>query len=308
MAPKTGKAATKTKEGKDLLWVREQLEKISAQLSAGPPWLSEPHSWHQEQLRELQARLEEGGLQSLSSELREGVEFYLSQFEDGQSVSEEEFYLDQELYCELQPKAPEPEQPYSRASASEAELKLCEELKSWVDTTPHGLSKLQKLLEKHSHCAEVQEVGLTRLGGLLAEVKAGGSAVPSGSGFSPGSVCPVVLEAMTRFPRDAGVQRVACSVLRGIVVTDGGCTVVADAGGAARAVDAMKAHLVDPEVCRMGAAVLYAMVQKTDPASPERLMMRTTKAHQVLAEALQYHPTDRALDRACRVTMPELKG
>ncbi|CAE7215724.1 Tgs1 [Symbiodinium sp. CCMP2592] len=377
MAPKKGKAATKTKEGKDLAWVQKQLEKISAQLSAGPPWLSEPHSWHQEQLRELQTRLEEGGLESLPSELREGVEFYLSQFEDGQSVSEEEFYLDQELYCELQPKAPEPEQPYSRASASEAELKVCEELKSWTDTTPHGLSKLQKLLEKHSHCAEVQEVGLTRLGGLLAEVKAGGSAVPSGSGFSPASVCPVVLEAgqpvrkllqagvwllsscfgiaagkaMTRFPRDAGVQRVACSVLRGllrpeqtkliadafpdlasmagIVVTDGGCTVVADAGGAARAVDAMKAHLVDPEVCRMGAAVLYAaglsgdsflalgqcrlrdieaMVQKTDPASPERLMMRTTKAHQVLAEALQYHPTDRALDRACRVTMPELKG
>ena len=26
------------------------------------------------------------------------------------------------------------------------------------------------------------------------------------------------------------------------------------------------------------------------------------------AKALQYHPTDRALDRACRVTMPELKG
>ena len=46
--------------------------------------------------------------------------------------------------------------------------------------------------------------------------------------------------------------------MAGIVVTNGGCTVVADAGGAARAVDAMKAHLVDPEVCRMGAAVLYA--------------------------------------------------
>ena len=41
-------------------------------------------------------------------------------------------------------------------------------------------------------------------------------------------------------------------------MADGGCTVVADAGGAARAVDAMKAHLADPEVCRMGAAVLYA--------------------------------------------------
>eukprot|EP00913_Durusdinium_trenchii_P029759 g27888.t1 len=77
---------------------------------------------------------------------------------------------------------------------------------------------------------------------------------------------------------------------------------------AAKAVEAMKAHLVDVEVCKMGAAVLYAMVQKTDPASPERLMMRTTKAHQVLVEALQHHPTDRVLDRACRVTMPELKG
>ena len=28
-----------------------------------------------------------------------------------------------------------------------------------------------------------------------SQVKAGGSAVPSGSGFSPASVCPVVLEA-----------------------------------------------------------------------------------------------------------------
>ena len=36
-------------------------------------------------------------------------------------------------------------------------------------------------------------------------------------------------------------------------------------------------------------------MQKTDAASPERLMMRTTKAHQVLAEALQQN---RALLRA----------
>ena len=43
----------------------------------------------------------------------------------------------------------------------------------------------------------------------------------------------------------------------GIVVTDGGCSVVADAQGAARAVEAMKTHLVDVEVCKMGAAVLY---------------------------------------------------
>ena len=45
----------------------------------------------------------------------------------------------------------------------------------------------------------------------------------------------------------------------GIVVTDGGCSVVADAQGAARAVEAMKTHLVDVEVCKMGAAVLYVL-------------------------------------------------
>lgn len=43
----------------------------------------------------------------------------------------------------------------------------------------------------------------------------------------------------------------------GIVVTDGGCSIVADAQGAARAVEAMKTHLADVEVCKMGAAVLY---------------------------------------------------
>lgn len=41
------------------------------------------------------------------------------------------------------------------------------------------------------------------------------------------------------------------------MVTDGGCSIVADAQGAARAVEAMKTHLVDVEVCKMGAAVLY---------------------------------------------------
>ena len=83
----------------DLSWARKQLDKVAAQRLAGPAWLSEPHSWHQEppamlhsadarivcsqeQLQDLLLRLEEGSL-SLSTELREGVEFYLSQHLSG---------------------------------------------------------------------------------------------------------------------------------------------------------------------------------------------------------------------------------
>jgi len=43
----------------------------------------------------------------------------------------------------------------------------------------------------------------------------------------------------------------------------------------------------NPSLNNFHRGLLEAMVQKTDPASPERLMMRTTKAHQVLAEVLR---------------------
>eukprot|EP00434_Breviolum_minutum_P012296 symbB.v1.2.010837.t2/scaffold683.1/size173061/10 len=521
----------------------------------------------QDQLATLQGLLQDGKV-TVPLEVKEGLEFYISQFEDGQSVSEEEFYIDKELYTQLlAPPEEIVEAPYIRREASAEEMQVVQQLKDWTEVTPQGLLKVKKILEANDSCAEIQEAGITRLGGLLADAKGSGSSVPSGCGLSPVALCPVVMEAMNRFRRDAKVQRefansleqmhqlqevikflapqarqleaahqrsteleqllrtaqaqavqkleelelkhietngqllqleqqtnaekkiskeapekplkdleklerlLKDAILHGaklgrskkdleeqlaqqkveqgrlqrrvmqltqeaaehqqqrgkykhrmermeskiirqhdrledleadledaemradrveerlaeylrqctsggvdavlekhlqhvahagrqlqskveeqeeiievlrqllqnhkdfirtelgtelelpaemegplaelstcIVVTDGGCSIVADAQGAARAVEAMKTHLVDVEVCKMGAAVLYAMVQKTDPASPERLMMRTTKAHQVLAEALQYHPTDRALDRACRVTMPELKG
>ncbi|CAJ1402559.1 unnamed protein product [Effrenium voratum] len=311
MAPKkSGKAKAKPKaenENKEIQWLESTLEKLALQQQKGPEWLKEPHEWHKEQLEELRSRLE-GGLKS-PSELREGLDFYLSQFEDGQAVGEDEFYIDKELYAELlAPVVEEKLAPYLRRPATEEEQATVAKLKTWSEVTPHGITKVQKVMQANADCAEVQEAGITRLGGLLAEAKAGGTAVPSAAaGLAPGAMCPVVLEGMDRFPRDPGVQRAACSVLRGIVVTDGGCTVVADAGAVQRVVAAMKAHLADVDVCKFGAAMLYAMVQKTGASSPERLTMQATKAYQTLAEVLLYHPTDRALDRAVRVTMPELK-
>eukprot|EP00913_Durusdinium_trenchii_P027534 g25824.t1 len=111
---------------------------------------------------------------------------------------------DPELYTEL--LAPAPEEvpvPYERPRATEEELETVQRLKDWSDTTPQGLAKVKKLLEANATSAE--EAGITRLGGLLAEAKGTGSALPSSCGLTPSAMCPVVMEAMSRFLRDAKV-------------------------------------------------------------------------------------------------------
>ena len=42
----------------------------------------------------------------------------------------------------------------------------------------------------------LQEAGITRLGGLLAEAEGTGSALPSSCGLTPSAMCPVVMEAV----------------------------------------------------------------------------------------------------------------
>ncbi|CAK9073126.1 unnamed protein product [Durusdinium trenchii] len=104
---------------------------------------------------------------------------------------------DPELYTEL--LAPAPEEvpvPYERPRATEEELETVQRLKDWSDTTPQGLAKVKKLLEANATSAEVQEAGITRLGGLLAEAKGTGSALPSSCGLTPSAMCPVVMEAV----------------------------------------------------------------------------------------------------------------
>ncbi|CAE8586754.1 unnamed protein product, partial [Polarella glacialis] len=310
-APKA-KAAVAQKAAKaspQLRWLASQLGELEAQRDSGPPWLIDPHGWHIAQLQELQRHLESGTLTDLPQELREGVEFYASQFAGGQSASEGEFYDDREMYQEvlksLRAEAAS-EGPYQRAASSEEALSAVALLQAWSETTPQGIGKLQKLLTAHEASAEVQEVGITRLGGLLAELK-GEKPGASTQGLAAALLFPIVVAGMARFPRDAGVQRVGCSVMRGLVVADGGLSVVADNHGAALAVKAMRAHIEDVDVCKMGAAVFYAMIQRTEPSSPERMAVRSAEAGPVLSEALRYHPTETFLDRAVRVTLPELR-
>lgn len=296
-------------ESKETRWVAKQLELLREQRDNGPPWLREHHGWHEEQLEALTAALGDGSVAAVPGEVREGVVFYLSQFADG--TPEDAFYSDPELYAEVsKPKVEAKDlQPYVRAASLPEAVAAAEGLRAWADATRPGINKLQALLVEHAASAEVQQAGLTRLGALLAEARGIGDTPPppAPAGLAPAALVPLLAKAIGRFPRDAGVQRAGCSAMRGVVVAEGGCTVVADAGGPGLVVGAMKAHIMDLEVCKAGAAVLYAMIQKTEPSSIERHSIRSTDAHQVLAQALQTHPTDRALDRAVRVTMPELK-
>merc|ERR1719310_2219004 len=91
------------------------------------------------------------------------------------------------------------------------------------------------------------------------------------AGLLPKALTPIAIAAMKTFPRDAALQRVGCACLRGITVMDKGVVVVAEAGCPALVVETMRAHMESMEVCKMGASFFYAMVQKTDATSIERM-------------------------------------
>lgn len=292
MAPKRATAtakssiASKTEASKDVRWVHTQLGVLAMQKEAGPAWLDEHHTWHEEQLEQLLTCLSSGIVETVPQDVRDGLSFYLSQNEDGQEVDEDEFYIDRELYCEVfaaRDAAAAPQAPYTRSVCTEEQTVVAEGLENWCETSVQGVAKFQKLLAQHAECAAVQEAGLTRLSTMLAEARAVATegAAPSipvaaatGAGFTSSALTRLVVSSMGRFPRDAAVQKVACVALRNIVVMDAaGVTQVADAGGARLSVMAIKAHVLDLDVCRSGAAVLYAMVQKTGPASQERLAL-----------------------------------
>lgn len=304
----TAKAGiAESKDSKDIRWVKSQIAKLEELRNSGPPWMEEPNCWHERQLDELLDRLCNGSVKSLPEELREGVADYISQF-DGQDVSEETLYVDRELYAEVFAPLPEdlPLAPYVRDTTSE-EASLCvSQMKGWEDLTSGGITKMGKQLLQHELSAEVQEAGITRLGALLAELREGKRSGSATDGLTPKALTPIVMDAMRRFPRDTGLQRVACSALRGIVVMDGGVTVVADAGAFSLVVSSIKENMESMEVCKTGAGALYAVVQKTGPKSSERLTLRATDALEVLSQALKKHPYE--LKYACEVTLPELRG
>eukprot|EP00928_Gymnodinium_smaydae_P098596 TRINITY_DN9202_c0_g2_i2.p1 TRINITY_DN9202_c0_g2~~TRINITY_DN9202_c0_g2_i2.p1 ORF type:complete len:320 (-),score=83.58 TRINITY_DN9202_c0_g2_i2:163-1122(-) len=305
-APKAAaKAASAARDSPDVAWVKKQIGALQDQSSRGPDWLQEPHDWHCSQLEELVLRLESATVQ-LPESLRDDLADYVAQF-DGQETDEDQFYIDRELYAEiLAPLAPKAaDEPYVRSETPAEAAKAVTALQHWDDASAKGIDGLEKLLRLHADCAEVQEAGLTKLGSLLALLRDGKLDKAAGSGLTAKTLTPMVTAAMKSFPQDRAVVRVGCSVLRAVVLLNGGVTVVADAGCCSLVAATIKTHLASMEVCKMGAAFFYAMVQKSEATSVERMAIKSTEAYQVLCEALSKYPTD--LKYACEVTLPEIK-
>lgn len=256
------------------------------------------------QLLEL---LRSGGL-TLPTDFRENVEFYVSQLDA--DASEETFYDDRDLYLPLltttTAEAAE-EAPYQRVvDESEEALIALEKLKAWSDTSPNGISNFAKRLKAQSHNALVQEVGLTRLSGLLGEVR---DQKTQPAGLAPRALMPIVAAAMERFPQDKQVQRQGCSALRAIALSpSSGLSVCLEADGAKMLVAVMRQHLRDVDVCRTAATSLATMVNKSQGSPVEMSRLRSCGAQALLQDILVHHCNDVQLDKVARQTIPFLKG
>ena len=133
-APKE-KASVKTRMGALL----EELESQKSQAKDKKPWLIPHHEWHIEQLNALLT----AGVASLPPEVDEGLEYYLSQFDE---CDEETFYIDQELYAEAYPKEAAAEAAYARGEADAEARAAIAELESYEKYTGLTWDKVTKIL------------------------------------------------------------------------------------------------------------------------------------------------------------------
>ena len=161
-------------------WLQAQIAALAGQREAaareGNGWIEEPHTWHEQRLEQLAQLLEAGSVTSLPSELREGVEFYVSQLAGG-DVDQDSFYDDRDVYGDIFDRgetAPAPEgPPYERpVETPEAEAAVAQ-VREWDNVTMQGIAKLERLLKEFAASPGVQEAGITRISALVAGSKDG---------------------------------------------------------------------------------------------------------------------------------------
>lgn len=297
------KAEEKKGKSKAARWAQSQLNMLAAQCKSGPAWLEKPHSFHQAKLEKLLERLDGDPSEELPKEFVEAVDYYTSQVAQSPDITEEEFYNDGEIYAEVLAVAVvETLAPYVRAPCTEEAAAAAAELRAWSTVTPQGLDKFKKLITQHAASAEVQEACLQRIGTWLAE-----ASVAVADNLMPSVLTPFVVSSMTRFTRDIGVQSAGCGAIRRIISMEEGIGIVVRAGAMALIIDALKACILDVGVCKRVASIVYEIVNKTNPASPEMAAIVATKAYDVFAQVLLHHPGDHQLEKALRVSMPHIR-
>lgn len=295
-------------------WLQAQTAALAGQREAaareGNRWIEEPHTWHEQRLEQLAQLLEAGSVTSLPSELREGVEFYVSQLAGG-DVDQDSFYDDRDVYGDIFDRgesAPAPEgPPYERpAEMPEAEAAVAQ-VREWDNVTMQGIAKLERLLKEFAASPGVQEAGITRISALVAGSKDSAPS-PSTAGLTPKSTVALVKDAMQRCPRDPDVQRMGCSAVQMFCSGDGALEPVLNAGGATLVVEALAGNLANAAIALSATRTLAFMTSRATKCSPEWAKLCSSGAEKVLLQVLPYHLNDPRIDKAARQAIPFLRA
>eukprot|EP00928_Gymnodinium_smaydae_P078656 TRINITY_DN62762_c0_g1_i1.p1 TRINITY_DN62762_c0_g1~~TRINITY_DN62762_c0_g1_i1.p1 ORF type:complete len:326 (+),score=46.13 TRINITY_DN62762_c0_g1_i1:53-1030(+) len=325
MAPKAKKIVANAKASskpaksnatgsKDERWVSSKREVLATQREAavkrGDIWVEEHHTWHEERLAELLELLGSGVVTSVPEDVRDSVDFYVSQLTDVADITEESFYDDRDMYGELLiGSLSEQQAPYTRLPETPESEVAIQKLRGWTETHQQGMDKFSKLMREHFSSAGVAEAAVSRITALVAEHKdnAGTSAA---QGLEPKAMLQLVADTMHRFPRDADVQAQGCKAILSLARNSGkgSLYIVLEAGGAKLWVEALRAHLSSQLVASIVTKAFAYLLQNVATHSPEWAMLCSSGAEQVLTDVIPYHLTDPQIDKAARTSIPLLRG
>lgn len=287
-------------------WATAQLGEARRQLAAAQSrgacdWLQAAHEFHEIQLIKLGKRLEDKSLDDVPQELRDQLAKYFEQGAKNPAIEQEAFCEDRMLW-ELLPG--DRENAYVRAAASQDDSAAVARIQAWSDASTGGVEAFCELMRAHAASPDVQEAGLTRIGGLLGDLVRGETGGDSRAGLTSATLMPAIGAAMREHPADPGVQRSGCAALRGLAMAPGQLASLCDAGGVQLAVDAVKTHYKSKDVAMAGNGAFWAMAQEAGKNSPELGTMRECCVVEVLKKVMEHHAWDASLCGKLRVTLP----
>lgn len=287
-------------------WATAQLGEARRQLAAAQSrgacdWLQAAHEFHEIQLIKLGKRLEDKSLNDVPQEFRDQLAKYFEQCAKNPAIEQDVFCEDRMMW-ELLPA--DSEKTYIRAAASQDELAAVARIQVWSDASFGGMGALCELIRAHAISPDVQEAGLTRVGGLLGDRARGETGGDSQAGLTSATLMPAIGAAMREHPADPGVQRSGCAALRGLAMAPGQLASLCDAGGVQLAVDAVKTHYKSKDVAMAGNGAFWAMAQEAGKNSPELSKMRECCVVEVLKKVMEHHAWDASLCGKLRVTLP----
>jgi len=301
----TGKS-TKPTGSEPERWTRLQIDALDSQKKAAS-WLEDSHSWHQTQLSKLLELLEDGGLAQVPQEVREAVEFYVSQAAEG--VDQDAFYDDQEIYGDLltekEEKQEVQEAPYERPPETPEALEAVQRIFAWEDTSVHGISRFEQIWKAFPASPALQEAGITRFIGFLLRCEGAVRGAATQGLKSPRAVS-LVLVAMERCPRDPLVQSRGCAALMHLSKAPGDLFTVLQAGASEMIVKVLRDFMTNYEIASTALKCLHDIVNRSPENSPEISIIAKAVTIETVAKVKLYHAST-PMERTANVMLPFLR-